>query len=841
MLAVEARTWLSGPAAVIAALAAMAAPFVVSQATSGVLAATVTCPTVNPGGGAVSPAPAPGVDWSGCDLADASLGLANLTGADLSGANLTHAALVLANLTSVNLNGANLSSADVRSATLTGAELTGATLTGITSGKVTGTPAALPANWLVVAGYLAGPAANLSSAQLMSANLANADLADATLVGANLNGADLANANLTDAAMNPSSLADTNLSGTDLTDADLSSVFSGGITGSPAQLPAHWSLLDGYLIGPEANLKNADLAGQNLAGDDLAYAALTGATVTGTLLATADLTGVASGQLIGTPGSLPPNWLTIDGYLAGPDANLGTAELSGANLAGADLAGADLNSADLSNADLAGTDLSGATLTAADLTSINLTAANLHSATLVQSQLTSADLAHADLTDAALDQVSSGQLTGTPAALPADWSVTAGYLIGPGANLSQANLPGVSLGGRDLAGTLFGGATLTDADLSNADLDGADVGGANLTGASVAAASLEFADLSSANLTNADAKDADLLSADITSLQISGADLAGANLNDALYYLAPTGTPKALPDHFFFANGNLLGPGIGAFNQANLHQADLKHADLAQAVLYQANLTDADLDDANLTGTDLQDSVMTGASLTGVVWSDTLCPNGTNSNKYLDGCFSALDTTPPVVTVTGVRGDAKYVLGAAPKAGCRTTDNGTVATAATLTVTTTGSDGVGPFVATCAGAVDLAGNKAKPVTVDYQVGYGFGGFSVPKPGSTLAGSGSVAVEFRLVTGAHAAITSSQAQALSGVRVTLRGPGIQAAQASCAPVGADVTFHCAIRVPTGIQVGHSHRYTLTVSENVGAGYWTAPAVRGAVNPEVVHFR
>ena len=125
---------------------------------------------------------------------------AYLTGANLSGATLTGA-----NLTEANLTGANL----------TGANLSGATLTG----------------------------ANLNCADLWNANLSGADLTCADLTGANLSnanlsGADLSNANLTDA---------------NLTDANLVGVISGGITGNPT-LPTGWKLVNGHLIGPNANL-----------------------------------------------------------------------------------------------------------------------------------------------------------------------------------------------------------------------------------------------------------------------------------------------------------------------------------------------------------------------------------------------------------------------------------------------------------------------------------------------------------------------------------------------------------------------------------------------------------
>ena len=117
--------------------------------------------------------------------------------------------------------GANLTGADLNDADLNGADLTGATLTNVKSGGITatGTPPTLPTDWKLINGYLIGP--------------------DADLTGANLNDADLTNANLNGA----------NLNGADLTGASLY-VQSGSITGSPSSLPTSWKLIYGYLMGP---------------------------------------------------------------------------------------------------------------------------------------------------------------------------------------------------------------------------------------------------------------------------------------------------------------------------------------------------------------------------------------------------------------------------------------------------------------------------------------------------------------------------------------------------------------------------------------------------------------
>ncbi|HWR13971.1 MAG TPA: PxKF domain-containing protein [Terriglobales bacterium] len=106
---------------------------------------------------------------------------------------------------------------------------------------------------------------------------------------------------------------------------------------------------------------------------------------------------------------------------------------------------------------------------------------------------------------------------------------------------------------------------------------------------------------------------------------------------------------------------------------------------------------------------------------------------------------SVVDTTPPVVTVTGVTDGADYTLGSVPAAGCSTTDTvSAISTYATLSITGGTANGVGTFTATCSGAQDAAGNLAAPVSVSYTVSYAWSGFLAPvngigpyKAGSTL--------------------------------------------------------------------------------------------------------
>src|ERR1700722_19613525 len=212
----------------------------------------------------------------------------------------------------------------------------------------------------------------------------NANLRNAKLTGALLNGTNFHSAVLTGS----------NIGGDDLSRAHLYGVASGSINEAPATLPAGWRFVaghllgghgfvkTGYLVGPGAvligavffavNLSNADLSNANLTN---AY--FTAANLTNVRFAGATLTGVESGSIVGSPRSLPVNWLLEDGHLIGPGAHLRNANLKSANLAHADLIGANFAFAFLNNADLTNADLNKANLTDADLAGAAVTGATV--------------------------------------------------------------------------------------------------------------------------------------------------------------------------------------------------------------------------------------------------------------------------------------------------------------------------------------------------------------------------------------------------------------------------------------------------------------------------------
>ncbi len=174
-------------------------------------------------------------------------------------------------------------------------------------------------------------------------------------------------------------------------------------------------------------------------------------------------------------------------------------------------------------------------------------------------------------------------------------------------NCSATPYPGIDLAACSLISAKLIRANLTGADLAGADLSDGEVNssGANLTDANLIGANLTDANLSGqggdTGQTGATLTDANLTGADLTDADLFDADLSGANLTGA----------------------NLTGASINNGGAADVESPDLSGADL----------TDANLTDADLSGADMQ-----SAKLDGVTWSNTICPDGSNSNSDSGTC-----------------------------------------------------------------------------------------------------------------------------------------------------------------------------------------------------------
>ena len=78
-------------------------------------------------------------------------------------------------------------------------------------------------------------------------------------------------------------------------------------------------------------------------------------------------------------------------------------------------------------------------------------------------------------------------------------------------------------------------------------------------------------------------------------------------------------------------------------SDADLTRVALPHADLAGATLARASLAGADLSGADLTGANLKGARLVGARVDEVIWNDTTCPDGTNSDDHKNTCQGHLN------------------------------------------------------------------------------------------------------------------------------------------------------------------------------------------------------
>jgi uncharacterized protein YjbI with pentapeptide repeats len=238
--------------------------------------------------------------------------------------------------------GTDFSGVDFTNANLGGANMSGAKLAGVNSAHITGIPAHLPKNWQLQSGYLIGPGANFSQANLSGMVFTRANLSGASFYHANLSNVDFGSSNLKKA-----SLSSATLTGAKFAKASMVGVISAYENGQPASLPKYWRVIVGqfqgapveYLVGPGASIGGAQLGGANFAGMNLKHIYLAGAHLTSANFTGTNLTGANLAS-----------------------AGLGTANFTGANLTGASIKAADLSGANLTNAKFVKANLFGSRL-----------------------------------------------------------------------------------------------------------------------------------------------------------------------------------------------------------------------------------------------------------------------------------------------------------------------------------------------------------------------------------------------------------------------------------------------------------------------------------------------
>ena len=358
----------------------------------------------------------------------ANLSGLDITGVDFRGLNLSGASLRSSNLIESNLSGLNLQDVELGSIGLVNTNVSDTDFAGVDFDEVrsfgiTGTPKTLPSGFVLRSGFLIGPGANLSSANMTNFNFTDINLSEVNLKSANLTNANLAGVDLTSTLVRGAILYNANITGADLTGVDLTGIISSNLIGSPIGLSEDWTLFQGFLVGPSANLSTCDwsgldlrslnltgvnfvsgnltganLSGMDLTGMNLTGVNLTGANVTGAKFAATTLDEVFASNLVGTPLEVPLPFKFLSGILLGPTANLNGVNLSGFDLRNMNLSNASMKFTKLNNADLRGATITGAALQGADFTGAKLL------------------------------NVISGNLSGTPVGLPGNFTLSDGVL-----------------------------------------------------------------------------------------------------------------------------------------------------------------------------------------------------------------------------------------------------------------------------------------------------------------------------------------------------------------------------------------------------------------------------
>jgi hypothetical protein len=96
----------------------------------------------------------------------------------------------------------------------------------------------------------------------------------------------------------------------------------------------------------------------------------------------------------------------------------------------------------------------------------------------------------------------------------------------------------------------------------------------------------------------------DLAGANLDKCDLDGVDLAGADLNDAIFYLV------------------------------------MRDSNLTGATVQNASMVGTDLEGTNLTDVNMTGTVVDNGGLEFAIFSNTTCPDGTNSNSDGDTCYN---------------------------------------------------------------------------------------------------------------------------------------------------------------------------------------------------------
>jgi uncharacterized protein YjbI with pentapeptide repeats len=425
---------------------------------------------------------------------------------------------------------------------------------------------------------------------------------------------DLTAADMTGANLHGSLIELTDIAQVTLRDADLSGVTAG-------------------VILTNADLRNVNLRGADLSSSSLAGADLRGAETADTMMLGVDLTWTKAFDLSACPTLGPTNCtLQAEGRFAIVRDNM--------DLVGADLSLMDWNVVFGYMNRYRAYDLAACPELPEGFHCVEQPATGGWMIHGLRASLLDADVTGADLTgvkQAALDEC--------PTELPEGWRC----LSPTGSFAKFLFAPGM-----DLAGIYF----------DELNLEGADLSGADLTNATLFRSDLTEVNLEDATLDNLSATDLQgcpaALPGDFHCVSGQSVNSNPPSVGNGFAVIGPRARLGLCPSFEYtyladvdLSDMNLAGIGMEGvtLTGANLSGTHLRGASLSEADLSDADLSGADLTDANLGPQQLEidecfatyvGARLENAILTDVTWSNTTCPDGTNSDDNGGTCEGAL-------------------------------------------------------------------------------------------------------------------------------------------------------------------------------------------------------
>ena len=275
----------------------------------------------------------------------------------------------------------------------------------------------------------------------------------------------------------------------------------------------------------------------------------------------------------------------------------------------ADLAGANLSGRDFTDGDFSRALLNELNLSASNFTNVLFVDTSIRLSNAIDSNFTNVDFSRADCTGT---NFRDGTLTGSS---------------GSGITMADAVLTNVTAEDVD-----WGGVNLTNANLSDARMQRANFADADGRLGTFDRLDATGGDIRGANFTDASMQNFVFFGgfateADFTRVRLNGANLGETNLSSSVLRNADLSSSSASLANF--RDCDLF---AALLIDANLAGAVFTDADASQANFTRANLSGANMTNLDLTNANLRSARTDGAVLTGITWSNTTCPDGTNSD-----------------------------------------------------------------------------------------------------------------------------------------------------------------------------------------------------------------